>query len=139
MLECRQCAKLPQEAILIRQEVFVEEQGFEVEFDEVDSITRHIVLFEDGIPIGTCRVYWNEIKASYVLGRVAVRKNFRGRAFGRRLLQEAEHLVHSLQGTTLCLAAQVRVKAFYEKQGYSAAGAEFLDEECPHVWMYKTL
>ena len=74
-----------------------------------------------------------------MIGRVAVRKEFRGRSFGGQLLQEAEQLVRSLQGKTLCLAAQVRVKAFYEKYGYTEAGEHFLDEGCPHVWMYKTL
>lgn len=139
MLECRQYTKLPREAAQIRQEVFVEEQGFEVEFDEIDPIARHIVLFEDGAPTGTCRVYWNSNKNSHVIGRVAVRKEFRGRSFGGQLLQEAEQLVRSLQGKTLCLAAQVRVKVFYEKCGYTEAGEHFLDEGCPHVWMYKTL
>ena len=51
MLECRQYAKLPREAAMIRQEVFVEEQGFELEFDEIDPIAQHIVLFENGAPI----------------------------------------------------------------------------------------
>lgn len=139
MLECRQYEKLPREAAQIRQEVFVEEQGFEVEFDEIDPIARHIVLFEDKVPAGTCRVYWSDSKNSHVLGRVAVRKELRGRFFGQRLLQEAEQLVRSLQGSTLCLAAQVRARGFYEKQGYTAAGEQFLDEGCPHVWMYKTL
>lgn len=139
MLECRQYTKLPREAAQIRQEIFVEEQGFAVEFDEIDPISRHIVLFEDGTPAGTCRVYWNSSKNSHVIGRVAVRKEFRGRSFGGQLLQEAEQLVRSLQGKTLCLAAQVRVKAFYEKYGYTEAGEHFLDEGCPHVWMYKTL
>lgn len=139
MLECRQYEKLPREAAQIRQEVFVEEQGFEVEFDEIDPIARHIVLFEDKVPAGTCRVYWSDEKSSHVLGRVAVRKKFRGRFLGQRLLQEAEQLVRYLLGTTLCLAAQVRAKGFYEKQGYTAAGEQFLDEGCPHVWMYKML
>lgn len=139
MLECRQYAKLPREAAMIRQEIFVEEQGFEVEFDEIDPIAQHIVLFENGAPIGTCRVYWSGSKNSHVLGRVAVRKDYRGRSFSQKLLQEAEQLVSSMQGKTLCLAAQVRAKAFYEKQGYAAAGEQFLDEGCPHVWMYKTL
>lgn len=139
MLTCRQYTALPREAAQIRQEVFVEEQGFEVEFDAIDPLARHIVLFEDETPVGTCRVYWSVEKGSHVLGRVAVRKAFRGRSFGRYLLQEAEILVRSLQGRTLCLAAQVRAKAFYEKQGYIAAGQEFLDEGCPHVWMNKAL
>lgn len=139
MTECRRYETLPREAAMIRQEVFVEEQGFVVEFDEIDEIAKHIVLFEDETPVGTCRYYWSTEKGSHVLGRVAVHKAFRGRCFGQALLQEAERQVLALHGQSLCLAAQVRAKPFYEKQGYVAAGDEFLDEGCPHVWMYKQL
>lgn len=139
MTICRQYESLPPEAAMIRQEVFVEEQGFVVEFDEIDDIAKHIVLFKDETPVGTCRFYWSKEKASHVLGRVAVRKAFRGQCFGQALLQEAEQQVRTLQGQSLCLAAQVRAKPFYEKQGYLAAGDEFLDEGCPHIWMYKSL
>lgn len=139
MTVCRRYETLPREAARIRQEVFVKEQGFVVEFDEIDEIAKHIVLFEDEVPVGTCRFYWSAEKSSHVLGRVAVRKVFRGRCFGQALLQEAERQVRALQGQSLCLAAQVRAKPFYEKQGYVAAGDKFLDEGCPHVWMYKNL
>ena len=37
--------KLPKDAIDIRLLVFVDEQKFEVEFDEIDNISKHIVLY----------------------------------------------------------------------------------------------
>lgn len=139
MIECRLYDTLPLEAAQIRQEVFVEEQGFVVEFDEIDGISKHLVLYVGETPAGTCRFYWSEEKNSHVLGRVAVRKVFRGQHLGQKLLQEAERQVRALRGQSLCLAAQVRAKHFYEKQGYTAWGEEFPDEGCPHVWMYKFL
>lgn len=48
---------LPQEAKDIRIEVFVKEQGFENEFDEIDTISHHIVAFDERKPIGTCRFF----------------------------------------------------------------------------------
>jgi predicted GNAT family N-acyltransferase len=45
---------LPQEAKNIRIEVFMKEQGFENEFDDIDTISHHIVVFDEGKPIGTC-------------------------------------------------------------------------------------
>ena len=37
---------LPDEAKEIRLEVFVKEQGFEEEFDDIDETAAHIVLFD---------------------------------------------------------------------------------------------
>lgn len=131
--------RLPEEARRIREEVFVEEQNFQEEFDSLDDICIHIVAFSDGVPIGTCRYYRDEEREVYVVGRLAVRKDYRRQDVGRKLLQKVEEQVVSQGGGTLCLHAQVRVKAFYEKQGYYGAGAIEMEEYCPHIWMYKNL
>lgn len=108
-------------------------------FDEIDHQARHIVVFNGEVPVGTCRFYWDQERNSYVLGRVAVRKAFRGQSLGLMLVQECEKQVIASKANKLFLAARVRVKEFYEKQGYTAIGQEFLEEYCPHIWMYKTL
>lgn len=41
---------LPQDAKDIRIEVFMNEQGFENEFDEIDTISHHIVAFDEENP-----------------------------------------------------------------------------------------
>ena len=46
---------LPEEAVRIRKTVFVEEQGFQDEFDKIDSYARHLVLFDGENPIAVCR------------------------------------------------------------------------------------
>ena len=74
MLHMEVYPALPTEAASIRKEVFMEEQGFVEEFDEIDHQARHIVVFNGEVPIGTCRFYWDQERNSYVLGRVAVRK-----------------------------------------------------------------
>ena len=66
---------LPQEAKNIRIEVFMKEQGFENEFDEIDTISHHIVVFDEGKPIGTCRFF--KENNHYTIGRVAVLKKYR--------------------------------------------------------------
>lgn len=58
----------PSYAKEIRETVFIQEQGFQSEFDEIDNTAVHFVLFdEDEIPIATCRVFWNEKMDSYTL------------------------------------------------------------------------
>ena len=51
---------IPKQAKEIRQKVFVDEQGFQNEFDDIDEAATHIVMFdEDKIPIATCRIFWD--------------------------------------------------------------------------------
>jgi hypothetical protein len=65
---------LPEEARKIRTEVFVKEQRFVEEFDEIDNIAKHMVLYEREQPISTCRIYFDIKKQSFVIGRIAVVK-----------------------------------------------------------------
>lgn len=63
----------PQEAIEVRTEVFVHEQGFRDEFDDIDAIAMHFVVFDEAeSPIGTCRVFTSEDAQVYFLGRLAL-------------------------------------------------------------------
>ena len=130
---------LPQAARDIRQQVFVEEQGFQEEFDQIDQRARHLLLYQQGRPVATCRLYADGEKHAQVVGRLAVLPAWRGRALGAALLRAAEEEARRLGGGQVLLAAQVRARGFYEKQGYTARGAEFLEEDCPHIWMGKLL
>ena len=56
-MEIRVYQQLPREAYDIRTTVFVEEQGFQEEFDTTDQIATHLVLFENGVPAAVCRVF----------------------------------------------------------------------------------
>ena len=51
---------LPEEAAAIRTEVFIEEQGFKNELDDMDSCAEHLVAFKDDKPVGTCRFFREE-------------------------------------------------------------------------------
>lgn len=137
MLVWKAYKNLPDEAVEIRKEVFMDEQGFTEEFDEIDNFAHHLVLLQDDYPVGTCRYFWNKEMNQFVLGRVAVRKPYRGNAYGVQLVKKAEEEVRAIGCAKLFLAAQVRAKAFYEKLGYEITGEVFLEEDCPHVWMCK--
>ena len=58
--------QLPQEAKEIRIKVFMEEQGFKDEFDDLDDLCQHLVVFGNNQPIGTCRFYYDESLKSNV-------------------------------------------------------------------------
>lgn len=130
---------LSKDAQLIRQKVFIEEQGFSHEYDETDEVAKHLVAYENGEPAGTCRIFKDSTKDAFLLGRLAVLAKFRGKQVGALLMKEAEKRVRELGGTSLWLHAQCRAAGFYEKQGYQKTGKIGLDEGCPHIWMWKTL
>lgn len=125
--------KLPPEAHDIRETVFIKEQGFEKEYDDIDLIAKHIVIYDGEAAVGTCRVFWDDELASYHVGRIAVLKEHRGKNLGRRLLEETEKLVKSLGGTTLKLGGQIRASGFYDKLGFEQIGEIYLDEGYPHI------
>jgi predicted GNAT family N-acyltransferase len=132
--------KLPDSAIEIRKEVFINEQGFKNEFDETDSCAVHIVLFdENGNAAATCRVYKDDTLNSYVLGRLAVLKAYRGKHLGTKTVKAAEEYVFAEHGECLSLHSQCAAKEFYEKLGFVEYGAVDDDEGCPHIWMKKQI
>ena len=131
--------KLPEEAVLIRQAVFVDEQGFKEEFDNIDNIAVHIVIFDDSKPVATCRFFKDKELGTYTIGRIAVIRTQRGQNLGSELLIKAEQLIKEAGGSKICLHSQQRAKKFYEKQGYEAFGKEDYDEGCPHIWMRKEI
>ena len=130
---------LPEDAKKIRLEVFVEEQGFQNELDDTDNIATHLVLYDNDAPIATCRVFEGKNNNEYILGRLAVIKDYRGNNIGKLLIKEAEKCVLEKQASSLILHAQCRVKNFYEKSGYCEFGEIEDDEGCPHIWMKKDL
>ena len=131
---------LPDEAHEIRIKVFIEEQGFENEFDSIDSEAVHILMRDENrIPVATCRVFWDNNMNSHVLGRLAVLKEYRGRGVGSDAVRAALEYVRDSGGKKLMLHSQCRASAFYEKLGFASFGEIELDEGCPHIWMVKEL
>lgn len=139
MEEIKAYRYLPASAVRIRENVFLMEQGFADEFDDMDNKATHLVLYYNTISAATCRFYPFEEEGAYVLGRVAVVREFRGKGIGMHLVGEAEKRIKEAGGTRVLLAAQTLATGFYEKQGYAVFGDIFFDEHCPHIWMRKTL
>ena len=128
---------LPVEAKMIREQVFVEEQGFQNEFDDIDARSWHLVIYDYHTPIGCARMY--DENGVVIFGRIAVIKEKRHKHLGSYILHELEKKARELGYLEAMLSAQVNAKAFYEKNGYVAYGEEYLDEFCPHILMEKSL
>ena len=128
---------LPKQARQIRISVFMDEQGFTEEFDALDEICTHLVMFDRDIPVATCRTWLAE--DGWHVGRLAVIKFYRGRGLGQEMLEHAEEYVRRLGGDYISLHAQCRAEAFYRKCGYTPYGETDYDEGVEHVHMRKVL
>lgn len=116
------------------------EQGFRQEFDAFDELALHLVMFsEDNTAIATCRIFNDMTRQTYILGRLAVLKAYRGKGVGSLLIAEAEEVVRKNGGKLISLHAQCQAEAFYAKAGYFAYGNVDDEEGCPHIWMRKDL
>ncbi len=135
MIEYKIFEGLNNDSILIRKKVFVEEQGFVDEFDHIDNIATHIIVY-DNKPIATCRIFTNA-SGEYLIGRFAVIKEYRGSGIGSAMLRKAEEVIMNRAGSIIRIHSQTRARHFYEKAGYNPDGKEDDEEGVPHVWLVK--
>jgi predicted GNAT family N-acyltransferase len=126
-------------ALVLREEVFVGEQGVSLaeERDGRDEEALHLVVVDDGVVVGTCRLL---IEGTTVkLGRMAVSRTRRGLGLARALITEAEARARALGAERMELAAQLNAQALYDRAGYDSYGDVFLDAGIEHVMMAKAL
>lgn len=130
------------DAFAVRTAVFINEQGFENEFDAIDeaSSTIHITLYADNALAGCARVFpFDGEQDRFVFGRLAVLPEYRKNGCGRLLLERAEACARDAGARELHLHAQCSVTPFYEKHSYKSYGEIELDEHVEHIWMRKAL
>ena len=90
----------------------MKEQGFEDEFDEIDEIAKFVLLSIDGKAAGTCRYFpSNEVGDAHI-GRMAVRKLYRGQHLGTKIMMAAENGIRRDGFKTCSLSAQVQANHF---------------------------
>ncbi|MFR4142586.1 MAG: GNAT family N-acetyltransferase [[Clostridium] leptum] len=67
----------------LRRKVFITEQGFQNEFDDIDRTAWHVLISEGGFPCGTGRVFETPAGSGcYHLGRIAVERDYRKQHIG---------------------------------------------------------
>ena len=132
---------ITKDAELLRYEVFTLEQGFKKE-DDVDEIDRYadeVVVYEDDIAVATARLF-QEDDSIYHIGRLCVKNAYRGRGFGKLVLQEAERKAKEKGGKEIRLGAQYDKAGYYEKLQYRKETGELFDDAgYPHYMMVKIL
>jgi predicted GNAT family N-acyltransferase len=120
----------------VREQVFVHEQSVprEMEWDEFDQISRHVIAEARGVAIGTGRLL-----PDGHIGRMAVLPGWRECGVGSAMLRALLDMACAAGHERVMLNAQVRAAAFYSRFGFKPAGEEFLEAGIPHIVMSRRL
>ncbi len=124
------------EILKTRVAVFVVEQRCAYqEIDEIDKLSRHVALVQDGKILAYVRVIPAGLSYPEVsLGRVLTTK--RGMGLGARIVKEGIKVAQTaFSATAIRIAAQAYAAGFYEKLGFQACSEPFDEDGIPHVEM----
>jgi YbgC/YbaW family acyl-CoA thioester hydrolase len=133
------------DAFAIREEVFVNEQGFalDIERDAEDQTSVHAVAYNRlGMPLATGRLLQSHMvegKKSSKIGRVAVHRVMRGSNIGRDIMTALTNAAQARGDAEIVLHSQCSAENFYLKQGFTVRGAPFDEEGMQHMEMFKLL
>ncbi len=132
---------LGRDAARLRTAVFVREQGIpaDVEADALDASARHTVLYNRlGQPVATGRLL-QQAPGVGRIGRMAVDRSVRGAQWGRVLLAALVDAARARGDTQVQLHAQCSAQGFYERAGFTVAGAPYEEAGLAHVLMTQAL
>jgi len=135
-------AELQALAAPLRTAVFVEEQRVpaELEWDEADALSVHAVLPDaDGTAAAVGRllpVLAAGPDAGFChIGRMAVRRDLRGRGLGARVLDALIGQSRRRGDAGVLLHAQCSAQGFYAGRGFLARGDRFDEAGIAHIEM----
>ncbi|MDQ8203158.1 GNAT family N-acetyltransferase [Pelagicoccus sp. SDUM812003] len=116
----------------IRFSVFVDEQGVpaDLEIDEMDPESRHVLAFNADQPVATGRLL-----PDGHIGRVAVSKTWRQKGVGCKVMQRLIEMAREADLRCVVISAQVSAKGFYERLGFLEKGDIYLEAGIDHIEM----
>lgn len=124
----------------IRETVFVIEQGFSEEFDEIDKKSIHFLVKVNNKRAATARIFKSDNSdTKWTVGRFAVLKEYRGTGLGSFLMKKVEEKIKEQCGNVAELSAQKQAEKFYLSLGYTPMGDIYYDQHAPHIHMEKEL
>jgi len=133
---CGNWVDLGESARLIRDAVFIQEQGISasLEHDGCDSAYLHCVIFDGERAVATGRM-----SSEGKIGRIAVLAGERRKGFGKRVMAALEHLAREKGLSTVLVHVQAEAVPFYKTLAYEAFGPSFFEAEMLHLSMSKSL
>ena len=127
------------EALMVREEVFVKGQGisFDRERDGLDDCAEHVILYYNDKPTGAARVRY--LDGGMKLERVAILDEARGRGLGVKLMEFLVQYGKQKDVKEMNMYAQYYLLGFYSKFDFMQRGDVFYDADIKHVEMFLDL
>lgn len=128
-------------AFNIRKAVFVAEQQVPLddeydEFDKLQAMCRHILVYHNDKPVGTGRIRW--IDGIGKLERICILPSHRSLGLGKSIIEGLESIAQKENTAQVKLHGQTQAEGFYHKLGYETTSDIFMEGDIPHVVMMKT-
>ncbi len=120
----------------LRVEVFVREQNVppEIELDAEDAHALHFIAEENGEAVGCARVILSPNEGAHI-GRVAVKRAWRGRGVGTSLCRFIIDYCRREGHCRIWLNSQLHAARFYQRLGFCPMGEHFFEAGIEHVTM----
>lgn len=128
------------DALQLRARVFILEQGPYLDLDGLDQHSWHLLGRDE---TGTLRAYLRAVDPGLKydepsIGRVVTDAECRGTGVGRALMQEGvTRCVEAWPGRGIRISAQAHLQGFYGSLGFESVGGEYLEDEIPHIEMWR--
>lgn len=119
----------------VRNTVYIQGQNcpHDEEFDEYDEHSEHFLAYLGDTVVGYCRLRMVGKKAKFE--RFAVYETWRGKGFGKLLVDHLIELTNQRGISHKYLNAQTSVRTFYEDLGFEARGNLFWEAGIEHIAM----
>ena len=98
------------EPLALRREIFARGR------DALDEEAQQVVVYEEGVPVGTARLWWAQ--GAFHLGDMGVLPQRRGQGFGDLLVRLALYKALLHQGREVRLAAPQAIVPFFARYGF---------------------
>ncbi len=105
----------------IRKIVLEDEQGFphEVNLDGQDPLAMHVLVLDQGEPVGTARVT-KRSETEGMLARIALLPSHRGKGLGKRMLRHLEAMAKNAGLQIIDVEPHAHLESFFRSLGYEA-------------------
>ena len=128
------------EILKSRSEIFMIEQNIRcLDMDDVDYKSIHCFLDDGNRVVAYLRAFYDEALPDTVhIGRVLSLRHNEG--LGTELMKKSLHYIQQeMPCAKVVLHSQAYIRGFYEKFGFNAVGALFLEEGIEHVEMQREI
>ena len=120
----------------VRNEVFIDEQKVpeNIEIDGLDSNAIHALAFDGDKVVGTGRML-----PDGHIGRIAVKKQYRGRGIGKNIMKKLIDAAKDSHLSEVWLSSQYHARNFYQKLGFIETGDVYQEAGIDHIKMRRII